>query len=89
MTKIGIGYGPLTERIYLGKQNKEKGHWVGDKEDITSDFLFVLEQFVPKQTTRTIKCGETKSLLLHVNETKESYEKAIKYLQERLTTAST
>ena len=89
MAKMGIGYSPLSEKIYLGRQNKEKGHWVGDKEDITSDFLFILEQFIPKQTTRQIKCGETKSLVLHIAETKEGYEKAIKYLQERLTTAST
>ena len=89
MAKMRIGYSPLSEKIYLGRQNKEKGHWVGDKEDITSDFLFILEQFIPKQTTRQIKCGETKSLVLHIAETKEGYEKAIKYLQERLTTAST
>ncbi len=89
MAKMGIGYSPLSEKIYLGRQNKEKGYWVGDKEDITSDFLFILEQFIPKQTTRQIECGETKSLVLHIAETKEGYEKAIKYLQERLTTALT
>ena len=89
MAKIGIGYSPLSERIYLGKQNREKGHWVGDKEDITSDFLFVLEQYIPKQTTRTIVCGESESTVLHIANTKEGYEKAIKYLQERLTTTST
>ena len=62
---------------------------VGDKEDITSDFLFVLEQYIPKQTSRTIVCGESESTVLHITNTKEGYEKAIKYLQERLTTAST
>jgi hypothetical protein len=89
MAKMGIGYGHLTEKIYLGRQNKEKGRWVGDKEDITSDFLFVLVQYIPKQTTRTIVCGESESTVLHISNTKEGYEKAIKYLQKCLTTAST
>ena len=31
--KKGIGYSPLTEKIYLGKQNQEKGMWIGEKED--------------------------------------------------------
>jgi len=86
MAKMGIGYSPLSEKIYLGKQNQEKGHWVGDKKDITSDFLFVLEQYIPKQTIRTLVCGESESTVLHIANTKEGYEKAIKYLQERLTT---
>ena len=32
--KNGIGYSPLTDKVYLGKQNTEKRLWVGDKKDI-------------------------------------------------------
>lgn len=34
-TKKGIGYSPLTERVYIGRQNRLKGTWIGEKEDIT------------------------------------------------------
>ena len=88
MAKMGIGYSSLSEKIYLGKQNQAKGHWIGDKEDITSEFLFVLEQYIPKQTARTVVCGESESTVFHIVNTKEGYEKAIKYFQERLTTCS-
>ena len=82
--KTGIGYSPLSDLIYLGKQNKEKGLWVGDKEDITSDFLFVLEQYIPKSTTRTVSSGEEESIILHVPNTKEGIFKAIGWLQKQI-----
>jgi len=45
MTKTTIGYSPLTKRVYLGKINSAKPDtWIGDKEDITSDFIRVLFQ---------------------------------------------
>ena len=81
MTKMGIGYSYLTDKIYLGKQNQEKGLWVGNKEDITSDFLFVLEQYIPNKTTRTIVCGESESIVLRVANTREGWSDAIMYLQ--------
>jgi len=34
--KYGIGYSPLSDKVYLGKQNTEKRIWVGDKNDITN-----------------------------------------------------
>ena len=40
-TKTGIGYSPLSDKVYLGKQNTEKRMWVGEKSDITSDFIAV------------------------------------------------
>ena len=83
-SKTGIGYGQLTDKIYLGKQNQEKGFWVGEKEDITSDFLFVLDQYLPKATMRSVYGGETKSLFIHIDETEEGIEKVIKNLQARL-----
>lgn len=31
-----MGVGPITNTIYYGKVNKEKGMWVGDREDVTN-----------------------------------------------------
>ena len=30
-----MGVSPITNTIYYGKVNKEKGMWVGDREDVT------------------------------------------------------
>lgn len=84
MIKKGIGYSSLSETVYLGRQDQEKGIWKGEKEDITSDFLFVLEQYIPKQTTRTVRCGNTLSVFFHIENTKEGCEKGIAYLQKKL-----
>ena len=79
--KNGIGYSPLTEKVYLGKQNKKKGMWVGDKIDITSEFLEVSSQFFEENTIRTLKCSNGKSnLIINIKEDKESIEKLIKKL---------
>jgi len=85
-TKKGIGYSPLTEKIYLGKQNKEKGIWVGDKEDITSDFINVMMDYIPENTTRTITGLDTLSqnMFINVKYDKKGIEKVIKYLQKLL-----
>ena len=84
--KKGIGYSPLTEKIYIGKQNQEKGMWVGDKEDITSDFINVMFQYVSEGTSRTIRGLDTNSqnIFFNVKKDKESLEKAIKFLTKQL-----
>lgn len=43
--KMHLGFSPLTNRVYLGKQNKDQ--WVGDKRDVTSEFLQVMLQMFP------------------------------------------
>lgn len=48
-TKNGIGYSPLTENFYLGKQNKDKGIWIDDKKDITNEFIDVKVNLTMKQ----------------------------------------
>lgn len=52
--KLHLGYSPLTERIYLGKQNQVKKMWVGEKRDITSEFIQVMEQKFPINTSQNI-----------------------------------
>ncbi|MDD4970827.1 MAG: hypothetical protein PHT07_15475 [Paludibacter sp.] len=84
--KKRIGYSPLTQKIYLGKQNKEKRMWVGEKEDITSDFIAVLMEFVGPGEVRRITTidGIEENIVLNIKLNKVSIEKAIKYLQKKL-----
>lgn len=84
--KKGIGYSPLSDKIYLGKQNKEKGLWVGDKEDITSDFLTVLNQYIPKDTSRNMVLKNTNenSVIIHIDMEEESIRNTLKFLNTRL-----
>ena len=83
MIKKGIGYSSIADKIYLGKQNQEKGMWVGEKEDITSDFIRVLFQFIPAGTLRefTNNEGEEKEIVLALNRDNQSIEAMIQYLE--------
>ena len=82
--KKGIGYSPLTEKIYLGKQNKEKSMWVGDKEDITNEFLNVLFEYVPKGSSRIIKSGSGTNIILNIEQNEVSMERAIEFLKNSI-----
>ena len=83
--KNGIGYSPLTDKVYLGKQNPEKRLWVGEKKDITNEFLAVSSEFFEVNTVRDISCSNGKSnLFINVQNDKESIEKVIKNLTKRL-----
>lgn len=45
--RTGLGFSPLTGRIYWGLQN-DKGVWVGNnKKDVTNEFLQVMEHKFP------------------------------------------
>jgi len=83
-TQSGIGYSPLTERVFMGKQNPEKRMWVGEKKDITNQFIDVAFSYFGVDTVRTIGVEKEKHLFFHVTDTKESLEKMIKNLQKRL-----
>jgi len=80
----GIGYGSMADAIYLGKQDKLKGHWIGEKEDITNDFLFVLDQYIPENSSRTIAVDGKDSLYIHFPNTKEAIVKIMKFLETQL-----
>lgn len=85
--KNGIGYSPLSEKVYLGKQNKTKNQWVGEKVDITNDFIDVMMAFVPENTTRKITGVTSKNVNIFININKKDkvgIEKAIKFLQKQL-----
>jgi hypothetical protein len=83
--KTGIGYSPLTDRVYIGKQNQEKGMWVGnDKIDITQDFIAVMFNYIMPNKVRTISCRNEKNMFLNVKKDKKSIEKAIKHLNKQL-----
>jgi len=50
--KMHLGMSPITERIYLGRQRN--GMWSGPKRDVTSEFIQVMEQKFPINTTKNI-----------------------------------
>ena len=85
-TKNGIGYSMLTDRVYIGRQNKEKQVWVGEKEDITTDFLATLVAYLPVNKTRDIvgTVSGRESILIHCKKDAESIEKIIQFLQGKL-----
>ena len=60
--KLQIGYSPLSGNIYLGRTNPKKpNEWIGDKKDITNNFLQVLTQkFEPGTETDITVNGKPK-----------------------------
>lgn len=57
--KMQLGLSPLTGRIYLGRQ--KNGHWIGEKRDVTSDFIQVmLQKFEPNTCSDITMDGEPK-----------------------------
>ena len=82
--KKGIGYSPLSGKVYLGKQNKEKGMWVGEKEDITNDFIGVALSYFEEGTIRTIGNDGENDLFIHIKQEKKNIEKLIKTLEKYL-----
>jgi hypothetical protein len=81
----GIGYSPLSEKVYFGKQNKSKGMWVGDKKDITDDFVSVALNYFAENSIREITFPVSdSSLIIHVKNDRESIEKLIGNLTKRL-----
>jgi hypothetical protein len=84
-TKNGIGYSPLTDKVYLGKQNTEKRIWIGEKKDITNEFLAVSSEYFEENTIREIGASDgKKNLFINIKKDKESIEKVIKNLNKRL-----
>lgn len=88
--KTGIGYSPLTEKIYLGKQNHKTRMWVGDKKDITQEFMAVLNEFIGEGQVReisTLAKDDTPvktHLFIQILNNKNGIERAIKFLQKEL-----
>jgi len=68
-TRSGLGYSPLSGRVYWGRQNSETGMWVGnDKRDVTSEFLQVMEHKFPVNTTHNVSVnGENKYRVIVVD----------------------
>jgi hypothetical protein len=87
-TRKGIGHSPLTDKVYLGKQNKAKGMWVGEKEDITNDFINdfinVAFQYFEENTIRNIGSPSSKkeNLFINIKNDNESIERVVKNLQK-------
>lgn len=83
--KNGIGYSPLTDKVYLGKQNTEKRMWVGEKKEITNEFIAVASEFFEENTVRDISCSNgVSNLFINIKNDDTSIEKVIKNLTKRL-----
>lgn len=83
--KSGIGYSPLTDRVYLGRQNPKKGMWVGDKKDITSEFIATALSYFEENTIREIGGSKgSKNLVINIKNDKAHIKKLISNLQKRL-----
>lgn len=66
-TKSGLGYSPISGRIYWGRQSEKTGTWSGEKRDVTSMFLQVMEHKFPVGFQQNITVnGEHKSTIAHV-----------------------
>lgn len=83
--KTGIGHSPLTDKIYLGKQNPSTRTWVGEKRDITNEFLAVSFSYFEENTVRNIGSSDGNSnLFMNIKNDRVSIEKLIKNLSDRL-----
>ena len=60
--RLSLGLSPITGRIYLGRINpKHSGFWVGEKRDVTSQFIEVmLQKFEPGYETTIEENGKPK-----------------------------
>ena len=84
-TKNGIGYSPLTEKIYLGNQDTKNRIWVGEKKDITNDFLAVSSEYFAENTIRDIVCNTgTSNLFINIKNEPKSIKSVIKNLTKRV-----
>ena len=73
MSKLGLGYSPLTERVYLGRTKSGKpNEWAGEKRDVTSDFIQVMLQKFAQNTIQNISInGKNKYRVIVVGMDKE------------------
>lgn len=83
--KTGIGYSPLTEKVYMGKQNVEKRLWVGEKKDITDQFIAVSFEYFEPNTTREISSSNgMTNIFANVEKTEAGINKMIRHLSKLL-----
>ena len=83
--KNGIGYSPLTDKVYIGKQNIKNRTWVGEKQDITNQFIAVSSVFFEENTIREISCSDgSTNLFINIKNDKASIERVIKNLTKRI-----
>lgn len=83
--KTSIGHSPLSDKIYIGKQNQDKGMWIGEKRDITNDFIATALSYFGENTIRGIgvKKGEDTNLLINIKNDPASIDRLIKALERR------
>lgn len=84
-TKSGIGYSPLSGKVYMGKQNQTKGMWIGKKTDVTNQFIDIAFLYFEENTFREIKSEVNRvNLFINIKKDKESIQKLINNLTETI-----
>lgn len=84
-TKVGIGYSPLTDKIYLGMQNKEKRMWTGTKDDITNEFISISFEYFKEGSIREItNSNDDSNLFINTKNEKKELLELIKNLIQRV-----
>lgn len=82
--KKGIGYSPLGDAVYMGKQNTIKRMWVGQKENITDQFIAVAFEYFPENTIREISSDTGSNLFINIQKTPEGIQRIIDNLTKQL-----
>jgi len=78
----GLGYSPLSDNVYWGRQNKAKSMWVGEKKDVTQSFIATAFAYFEVNTIRTIGSGKDANLFINIKKDPSSIKKIIKHLQK-------
>ena len=52
--KSTLSFSPLSNRIFYGRVNEKTGVASGSQKDVTSEFLYCMEQKFPVNTVQTI-----------------------------------
>lgn len=86
MSKMQLGYSPMTKKIYIGRQVEKQGYreWVGEKREITNEFLNVCVEYLQQPQILTNKITKKERLFMQFTLTEENVKKTIDLLQKQL-----
>lgn len=83
--KKAVIYDKTDDKIYYGKFNDSKNEWVGEREDMTSDILKAVYNYIGIDSSRKIlsnKCAVTN--FYNISEDSETLEKLMKIIKKQL-----
>lgn len=73
------------DKIYYGKYNDSKNEWVGEREDMTSDILKAMYNYVGIDSSRKILSNKyAVTNFYNITEDTETLEKLMKIIKKQL-----